>query len=129
MFLKKAIVVLIMFACLSCAKINDSGKDKIISTAESSSKLIADITGLQEVVEIAVQALYNDKMTQSLSSTKYVLTSAQQIIINNKWIWRVTFKPKELLPDDISKGLLGAGGEVFVNVDLKTKETVITYGE
>ncbi len=92
-------------------------------------KITADTGNIQEVINLAIQALYKDKMSQSFNSKLYILTSAQQIIMNNKWIWRVTFKPKELLPDDLSKGMLGMGGEVFVNVDLKTKETVVTYGE
>ena len=92
-------------------------------------KITADTGNLQEAINIAIPALYKDKMTQSFNSKLYILTSAQQIPQKNKWIWLVTFKPKELLPDDLSKEYIGFGGEVFVNVDLNTKETIITYGE
>lgn len=127
---KMVIILLLMFSSLSCTKINDSNLNKIKEISPlSDSKLCVDMKSLHDAIDIAIPALYNDKMAQSFDSKLYVLTSVQQIIINNKWIWRVTFKPKELLPDDLSKGILGMGGEVFVNVDLSTKETVITYGE
>ena len=92
-------------------------------------KISADIRSLKDAIDIAIPALYQDKMAQSFNSKLYILTSVQQILINNKWIWRVTFKPKDLLPDDPSKGLIGMGGEVFVNVDLAAKTTEIRYGE
>ena len=57
------------------------------------------------------------------------LVSVQQIIVNGKYIWRITFKPVSLLPDDPSAQEIGAGGEIFVNIDLNTEEAIVTYGE
>jgi len=86
----------------------------------------ADITGLEESVAIAVSALHD---LYPSKDKDYTLTSAQQIIVKGKYIWLITFKPTELWPKDPSKGQIGMGGEVFVNVDLSTKKTQITYGE
>jgi len=86
----------------------------------------ADITGLEEAVAIAVSALHD---LYPSTDKDYILTSAQQIIVKGKYIWRITFKPTELWPKDPSKGQIGMGGEVFVNVDLSTKKTEIRYGE
>jgi hypothetical protein len=81
---------------------------------------------MEEAVAIAVSALHD----HSPSTDKdYTLTSAQQIIVKGKYIWWITFKPTRFLPKDPSKGPIGKGGEVFVNVDLSTKKTQITYGE
>ena len=42
-------------------------------------------------------------------------------------IWRITFKSKALFGED---GMMGKGGEVFIKVNLKTKEaTLLGYGE
>ena len=86
----------------------------------------ADIAGRRDAVAIAVAALH-DQSTYPASD--YTLTSAQQIVVEGKDIWRITFKPARLLPRDPSKELIGLGGEIFVNVDLSTKKTEISYGE
>ena len=63
------------------------------------------------------------------SRGEFKLVSAQQIIVNGEYIWRITLKPVSLLPDDPSTQEIGAGGEIFLNVDLKTEEAIVTYGE
>ena len=63
------------------------------------------------------------------SRGEFKLVSAQQIIVKGKYVWQITLKPVSLLPDDPSTQAIGAGGEVFVNVDLKTEEAIVTYGE
>jgi hypothetical protein len=85
-----------------------------------------DITSLRDAVDIAVSALHGQS---HYPANDYILTSAQQIIVDGKYVWRITFKPVSLLPKDPSKGLIGAGGEIFVKVDLSTKKTEFTYGE
>jgi len=60
---------------------------------------------------------------------EFKLIGAQQIFLDGKYVWRITFKPVRLLPDDPSTGEIGAGGEVFVNVDIKTEEAIVLYGE
>ena len=57
------------------------------------------------------------------------LISAQQIIVKGKYIWRITLKPVNLLPKDPSTKAVGLGGEIFINVDLKTDEAKVTFGE
>jgi hypothetical protein len=92
---------------------------------------------MKDAVAIAVSALHNQPpgsagesyILSSAPKDDYILTSAQQIIFRGKYIWRVTFKPRQLLPKDPSKGIIGAGGEIFVNVDLSTKTTEIGGGE
>jgi hypothetical protein len=63
------------------------------------------------------------------SPTEYKLIGAEQIYYEGKFIWRVTFKPTRLLPAKGAVKPIGVGGEVFMNIDLETGETIITYGE
>lgn len=86
----------------------------------------ADIAGLQDAVAIAVSALHDQSR---YPANDYTLTSAQQIVVKGKYVWRITFKPTRLLPGDPSKDAIGAGGEIFVNVDLSTKKPEFRYGE
>ena len=51
------------------------------------------------------------------SPGEFKLVSAQQIIVKGEYIWFITLKPVNLLPDDPSTQMIGAGGEVFINVD------------
>jgi len=97
-----------------------------IPTSKPNSTCQANITTIEEAVGLAVSALQDQS---HYPASQYTLTSAQQIIFKGKYIWRITFKPTELLPKDPSKGPIGKGGEIFVNVDLSTKKTEITYGE
>lgn len=44
-------------------------------------------------------------------------------------VWRITFKPKRLIPSNIDSEV-GAGGEIFVEVNLAENKARITgYGE
>ena len=72
--------------------------------------------------------------TQKVAATAekpqdYKLIGAQQTILKGRYSWIVTFKPTELLPPDPSIARIGAGGEVFVNVDVQTDATEIRRGE
>jgi hypothetical protein len=107
--------------------LSDIEKDTPVTKPKT--MLRSDTRNLQEAIDIAIPALYKDANLPTIDNPLYILTSVKQIIIKNKYIWRVTFKPRELLPVDPSKGGLGLGGEVFVNVDLSTKKTEISYGE
>lgn len=97
-----------------------------VSAPRTQTNYGVETNSIKDAINIAISALRKEPLVKV---TDYTITSAQQIPVNKKWIWRVTFKPKDLLPDDPSKGPLTLGGEVFVNVDLAAKETVITYGE
>jgi hypothetical protein len=95
-------------------------------THNPSSQPGPDITGLWEAVAIAVSALHDQSR---YPANDYILTSAQQIIVDGKYVWLITFKPTSFLPKDPSKGPITLGGEIFVKVDLSTKKTEFTYGE
>lgn len=85
----------------------------------------APATDLERAVGLARSAaLESDHDLES-----YALTGAQQHYLEGSYVWRVTFKPKHLLPADPATGMIGAGGEIFVHVVLETGETTITYGE
>jgi hypothetical protein len=106
---------------------NENGHTDIVNLLKQSSaktSIHVDASGRNEAVQIAITSLHNQA-----GSEHFILTSAQQIIVQGQYIWRITFKPENLLPKDPSKGLLTKGGEIFVNVDLKTKTTKISYGE
>jgi hypothetical protein len=63
------------------------------------------------------------------SPADYKLIKMELTWINGKYTWRATYKPINLLPKDPSKEAIGAGGEVFISVDLKTEQTEIGQGE
>jgi hypothetical protein len=86
----------------------------------------ADATDFEDAVAIAQAALVEQSR---YPADDYTLVSARQLPIKGQYIWRVTFKPTELLPKDPSKEAIGAGGEIFVNVDLDTRKPEIKYGE
>jgi hypothetical protein len=85
----------------------------------------ADVSDLGRAVAIASLAAEQE----GYPLQEYTLTSAQRIAHQGQYIWRITFKPSNLLPKDPSKGPFGLGGELFVNVDLGTGQSVITFGE
>ncbi len=80
---------------------------------------------LDEAVSIGIAELAR----QSKSPGDHKLIGAQRFYDKGKYVWRITFKLKALLPDDPSTQPIGAGGETFILVDLKTGETVVTLGE
>ena len=85
----------------------------------------AETADLDRAVAIALEAL--DGRGRTSSDVK--LVGASQLVLEGRYVWRVTFKPLHLLPDDPSRGKIGAGGEVFVNVDLGTGMAVVRWGE
>ncbi len=60
---------------------------------------------------------------------EFRLVGARQVFFEGKYVWHITFKLRDLLPDDPATRLIGAGGEILVNVDLKTETATIRYGE
>ena len=61
--------------------------------------------------------------------SEYKLINAKMICVKGKYVWLVTYKPAKLLPEDPSTAIIGAGGEVFLSVDLKSGQTEVRYGE
>jgi hypothetical protein len=63
----------------------------------------------------------------------YQLTAAINMFAGNEYrgpsFWRLTFKKRDLIPADADSEL-GAGGQIFVDVDLKANVATITgFGE
>lgn len=112
-----AVGLVLMFIFTASCKGSETINPKTASHPET-----AD---LNEAVSMAVAKLAEVRE----SPGEYKLVSAQQVVVKGNYVWRITFKPVRLLPDDPSSQIIGAGGEVFVNVDLKTEEAVVTYGE
>lgn len=107
-----------LFACASCCRQvppSATGSVPGIDTAE-----------LRDAVGIAVDAVNEQSR---YPADHYTLVSARQMVIKGKYVWRVTFKPARLLPKDPSGEMIGAGGEIFVNVDLETRKPELRYGE
>ncbi len=81
-----------------------------------------------EAINLGVQSF----IQQAINPEDYVLIAAETLHRGPKYegpkVWRLTFKLKSLIPQD-QNGMLGAGGEVFVRVDLVTHLTTIKYGE
>lgn len=72
-------------------------------------------------------------MTKNIDLTQYKLISAENLIKGTDYIrphiWRLTFKLKRLIPET-SEAEIGAGGELFLEVDLATKTArFLGYGE
>ncbi len=81
-----------------------------------------------DAVNLGVQSL----IQQAINPENYVLIAAETLHRGPKYegpkVWHLTFKLKRLIPRD-QNGILGAGGEVFVRVDLSTRQTSLKYGE
>ena len=111
-----SVLGLVLLLVAGCA-----GKDPAVSTPRRQT-ISAD---LDRAVAVAISAAQETKHPLG----DYRLTSAEQILHQGKSIWRITFKPSRLLPADPSKELIGAGGEIFVNVDLEKQAAEVRYGE
>jgi hypothetical protein len=107
------LLLAVLFSGSSCAHL-----DRSQSTA--------NVSLMNEAVALGIAAVGNQS---HYPKQGYTVVSAQQRFHKGKYIWLVVFKPAKLLPKDPSKECIGLGGEVIVNVDLSTKETVVTYGE
>lgn len=71
--------------------------------------------------------------TRNMNPTQYKLVLAENVIKGPAYTgphtWRLTFKLKRLIPET-SEVEVGAGGELFVEVDLSTqKAKLLGYGE
>lgn len=85
-------------------------------------------TEVNHAVELAERAI-----AAKTPAAAYQLTSAINMTAGNEYrgpaFWRLTFKRRELIPADADSEL-GAGGEIFVDVDTKAGTAAITgFGE
>ena len=84
-----------------------------------------DTSQMKKAISVAVAELQRNVS----SPQNFILISMEWLSIQGKYVWRATFKPKNLIPADLSKGTIGLGGEIFINIDLKDNSTTVTYGE
>ena len=92
--------------------------------------MLFSVTAIEvnRAVEIAEKAI-----AAKTPVAEYQLTSAINMVAGNEYrgpaFWRLTFKRRELIPAD-ADGELGAGGQIFVDVDTKAGAATITgFGE
>jgi hypothetical protein len=78
--------------------------------------------------ERAIDLAVGELAHLSLDPADYRLVEVSLQYHTSPSLWRVTFKPVALMPTP-ERLTIGAGGEVFVNVDLDSGEIVVTYGE
>lgn len=92
--------------------------------------MLLNITAVEanRAVELAEKAI-----AARTRLSEYQLTSAINMVAGNEYrgpsFWRLTFKRRALIPAD-AESELGAGGQIFVDVDIKTGVATITgFGE
>ena len=100
--------------------------EKKQDNAQLKDRSTANVSDMNEAVSLGIAAMIEQS---HYPKQEYTLISAQQIFHKGKYIWRITFKPTDLLPKDPSEQPIGLGGEIFVNVDLNTKQAEVRYGE
>lgn len=87
-------------------------------------------TEMREAVTLAVNhvraVLFDSSKT---GPREYRVIEAKNLLQKGLSVWFITFKPTTLIPKDPSKDFIGAGGELFVTVDLTTKKCTMTHGE
>jgi hypothetical protein len=76
----------------------------------------------------AIAVATNELQATVPSSSLYKLIKVELAREEEDAIWRATYKLSRLIPQDPNE-VIGAGGEVFVSVDLKTGRATVRYGE
>ena len=80
-----------------------------------------EVADLARAVEVAQSAFEGARTAPG----PYRLIGAQQLV-DPAGVWRVTYKPESLMRVGSP---VGAGGEVFVNVNVEKGSTEVRYGE
>jgi hypothetical protein len=83
-----------------------------------------NVSELNEAVAIGIKTLAERKEPQE----DLLLVDAERIFLRGAYIWRLTFKPARQFPADPVKREITKGGEIFLNINLKTKEAEVRYG-
>ena len=86
----------------------------------------AESDRLERAVAIALES---SAAARAAGQGEYRITSAQERILDGRYIWIISFKPLALLPADPSLDPMGLGGEVLVNVDLSDGSSSIRFGQ
>lgn len=68
-------------------------------------------------------------LVKRTGTSPYRVIAAQNLLQKGDPIWLVTFKPADLIPKDPAREAIGAGGEIFVTVDLASKQCTMKHGE
>jgi len=115
------ITVIVAILAIGCEKPETSCSKCSLSQPKCADELL-------EAVNMATSVVVN----QGHLLEDFTVVSAQQIFHQGKYIWRITLKPSRLLPQAVDGDAIqpiGKGGEIFVNVDLATQQTQLTFGE
>jgi len=117
-------VILLLFFCTSF-QVQSCFANSPIKTMENKTD-----SDYQKAIQLADDLFPELKLKRS----DYKLIGIQNMVIKGQQyegphIWRITYKLSSLIPKD-EMGMIGAGGEVFIKVDIKNnKATVTGYGE
>ncbi len=63
------------------------------------------------------------------SPSDYKLIKVELTWAKGRYAWLTTYKLSRLLPENPEEELIGAGGEVFITLDVKNGQTEVRYGE
>jgi len=77
-----------------------------------------------ESISIGTRALQK----KGIELADYKLIAVENLIYEPDNIWFLKFKPRDLLPKDADT-LIGAGGELMVRVNIKSKSCLVTHGD
>ena len=81
-----------------------------------------------EELAVAVAVATAKLQATVTSPADYKLIGVELAWVKGEEVWRTTYKLSRLLPKNPEE-LIGAGGEVFINVDLKKAQATVRYGE
>lgn len=93
--------------------------------SDAGARVRPETDGLRKAVALALPEL--DRARRGDEPVQ--LVRAERMVLEGRSIWRMTFKPTHLIPEDPAQDMWGMGGEVFVNVDLDGGTTTHAYGE
>ena len=91
-------------------------------------------SGLGKECRTAISLAEEFLSTLDVAPDEYKLISAENLVIVDEefagpHLWRLTFKLEELIPED-AIGIIGAGGEIYLEVNVNKGEVDLTgYGE
>jgi len=81
-------------------------------------------TELLQAIKIAEEAI----VKKNIKLSEHKIIKAENVLKKSPKFWFITFKKKSLIPAAENQ-IIGAGGEIFVAVDLSKNTVKITYGE
>ena len=80
-------------------------------------------------VSKAIKLALNVMVGSENNPDEYKIIKVENLLAKGPSVWLVTFKIKRIIPKK-KGGIIGAGGEIFITVDLDTNSAKISgYGE